>query len=131
MPQVAALARRYGDVQFILDHDGMPAERDAAAMEGWRQGMATLANCPNIAVKLGGYGMVDTRWTLDSIRPLIERTLDLFGTERSMFASNFPVDKLMSTYGRLWEVYREIVAPLSAHEQQRLLCGNAIRIYRL
>jgi predicted TIM-barrel fold metal-dependent hydrolase len=131
MTQVAELARHYPDIQLILDHDGMPAERDAAALEGWRQGMAVLAQCPNIAVKLCGYGMVDLHWTVDSIRPFIERTLDLFGTERCMFASNFPVDKLMGSYARTWDAYRDVVASYSPDERGKLFCDNAIRIYRL
>ncbi len=131
MAQVAELAHRYSDLQFILDHDGMPAERDADAIEGWRQGMRLLAHCPNVAVKLCGYGMVDLHWTTALIRPFIEHTLELFGTERCMFASNFPVDKLMSSYDRLWNAYREVVASYSPAEQQRLLCDNAIRLYRL
>jgi predicted TIM-barrel fold metal-dependent hydrolase len=131
MPQIAELAQRYSDMQFILDHDGMPAERDADAIEGWRQGMERLSQCPNVAVKLCGYGMVDFHWTTAGIRPFIKHTLDLFGVQRCMFASNFPVDKLMSSYDRLWNAYREIVASYSQAEQQSLLCDNAIRIYRL
>ena len=64
----------------------MPAERHPEAIDGWRQGMAVLAECQNISVKLCGYGMVDTHWTVESIRPFIEHTLDLFGTTRCMFA---------------------------------------------
>ena len=65
------------------------------------------------------------------IRPFIEQTLDLFGVERCMFASNFPVDKLMSSYDRLWNSYREITASYSSSEQHHLFYENAIRIYRL
>jgi predicted TIM-barrel fold metal-dependent hydrolase len=131
MPQIAALARLYPDIQIIVDHDGMPAERDPEAIEGWRQGMAMLAEYENISVKLGGYGMVDAQWTIESIRPFVERTLDLFGTSRCMFASNFPVDKLMSSYDRLWNAYRTIAASFSVDEQDRLFRANAMRIYRL
>lgn len=131
MPQLAELARRYPDTQIVLDHGGMPAERDPPAVEGWRQAMARLADCPNIAVKLCGYGMVDFSWTTESIRPFIEHTLGCFGVQRCMFASNFPVDRLMSSYDRLWNAYREIIACCSSAEQGALLCDNAIRIYRL
>lgn len=131
MPSVAALARRYPDMQFILDHAGMPAERDAAGLDGWRKGMQLLAQFPNVAVKLCGYGMVDTKWTVGSIRPFVLQPIEWFGPHRAMFASNFPVDRLMATYERLWAAYREITADFSAAEKQMLFGATAERIYRL
>jgi predicted TIM-barrel fold metal-dependent hydrolase len=131
MPALVALARRYPDLQFIVDHAGMPAERDAAGIEGWREGMKLLADCPNVAVKLCGYGMVDTRWTVDSIRPFLLQPIEWFGSERCMFASNFPVDRLMASYDRLWNAYRDITADFSTAEKDGLFRGNAERIYRL
>ncbi len=131
MPALAALARRYPNLQFNLDHAGMPAERDAAGLEGWAKGMRLLAQCPNVAVKLSGYGMVDTKWTVDSLRPFVLRPIEWFGADRCMFASNFPVDRLMSTYDRLWNAYREIVAGCSEGEARGLFGANAERIYRI
>ena len=131
MPALAALARRYPDLQIIVDHAGMPAERDPDGLEGWRRGMRLLAECPNVAVKLSGYGMVDLEWTVDSIRPFVLGPIEWFGVERAMFASNFPVDKLMSDYDRLWNAYREIVADLSEDEREALFRGTAERVYRI
>jgi predicted TIM-barrel fold metal-dependent hydrolase len=131
MPALAALARRYPDIQFVLDHAGMPAERDAAGIDGWRRGMQQLAACPNVAVKLCGYGMVDNRWTVESIRPFVLQPIDWFSPERCMFGSNFPVDRLMSSYDRLWSAYREITAGFSAEERRQLFCATAERIYRI
>ena len=131
MPAVAALARRHPDIQFILDHAGMPAERDAAGIEGWRKGMQLVAQCPNVAVKLCGYGMVDVKWTVGSIRPFVLQPIEWFGPQRAMFGSNFPVDRLMASYERLWAAYREITAGFSAAEKQMLFSGTAERIYRL
>lgn len=131
MPAVAALARRYPDLQIILDHAGMPAERDAAGIEGWRCGMQLLAQCPNIAVKLCGYGMVDNRWTVESIRPFVLGPIEWFGPQRCMFASNFPVDRLMASYERLWDAYREITADLAEKERRQLFVSTAERIYRI
>ena len=131
MPALAALARRYPDIQFVLDHAGMPAERDAAGIEGWKRGMQQLAACSNIAVKLCGYGMVDTKWTVDSIRPFVLQPIEWFGPERSMFASNFPVDRLMASYDRLWNAYRDISAGFSSAEKALLFRASAERIYRI
>ena len=131
MRAIATLARRYPDVQLVLDHAGMPAERDDAGLEGWRRGMRALARCPNIAVKLCGYGMVDNCWTTESIRPFVLQPIEWFGAERCMFASNFPVDRLMATYDRLWQAYRDITRAFTAREKQLLFHDNALRIYRL
>jgi len=131
MAAVAALARRYPDLQFVLDHAGMPAERDAQGLEGWGRGMRQLAACPNVAVKLCGYGMVDVRWTVESIRPLVLQPIEWFGPQRCMFASNFPVDRLMASYDRLWDAYRQITAGFSEAERQQLFVSTAERIYRL
>ncbi len=131
MPSLAALARRHPDITFVLDHAGMPAERDEAAIAGWRDAMRALAACPNVCVKLSGYGMVDRHWTLESLRPFVLGPIDWFGPRRAMFASNFPVDRLMSGYARLWAAYDEIVADFSAGEREALFAGTAERVYRI
>ena len=131
MPDVAALARRYPDIQFILDHAGMPAERTPDEMESWRRQMKQLAGCPNIAVKLSGYGMMDLKWTAETIRPFVLQPIEWFGVERAMFGSNFPVDRLMASYDRLWNAYREIVTDFTLDEQRALMRGTAERIYRI
>ena len=131
MPAIAALARRHPDIQFILDHTGMPAERDAAGIEGWKKGMQLLAQCPNIAVKICGLGMVDYSWTVDSIRPFVLQSIDWFGPQRAMFASNFPVDRLMSSYDVLWDAFREITKDFPAADRDLLFRRTAERIYRI
>jgi len=131
MPALMRLAARYPRIQFVLDHAGMPVERDAAGLEGWRRGMQALAACPNIAVKLCGYGMVDNRWTEDSIRPFVLQPIEWFGVERCMFGSNFPVDRLMAGYTRLWGAYRSITAGFTEREKALLFRDTAMRVYRL
>jgi predicted TIM-barrel fold metal-dependent hydrolase len=131
MPSLAALAERHPDIVFVLDHAGSPAERTPEGLAGWEQGMRRLARCPNVVVKLSGYGMTDNRWTVDSIRPFVRGPIEWFGPERAMFGSNFPVDRLMADYDRLWDAYRALVADLSPDEQTALLRGTAERVYRI
>jgi predicted TIM-barrel fold metal-dependent hydrolase len=131
MADVATLARRYDDMQFILDHAGMPTERDAQGVQAWRKGMQMLAECPNVAVKLSGYGMGDLRWTTASIRPFVLEPIEWFGTERAMFGSNFPIDRLMADYDKVWNAYLELTGDFSDDERARLFHANAQRIYRL
>ena len=129
--QMPSLAERHPDVVFVLDHAGSPAERTPEGLARWEQGMRRLARCPNVVVKLSGYGMTDNRWAVDSIRPFVRGPFKWFGTERAMFGSNFPVDRLMADYDRLWDAYRTLVADLSPDEQTALLRGTAERVYRI
>ena len=67
MGQAARLATRYDSIRIIINHTGMPVERDQTAIEGWRAGMKLLAACPNVVVKISGLGMTDPQWTTGSI----------------------------------------------------------------
>jgi len=131
MAQAARLATRYDQTRIIVNHTGMPVERDKEGIGGWRAGMKVLAACPNIVVKISGLGMTDPEWTTESIRPFVLETIETFGAERCMFASNFPVDSLFSSYDTLFDAYRSIVGDFSASEQSMLFHDNAERYYRL
>lgn len=130
MPALADVARRWPDLAIVLDHAGMPAERSRDGLAGWEAGMRLLATCPNVVVKLCGYGMTDLHWTADSIRPFVLKPIEWFGPARAMFGSNFPVDRLMAGYDRLWDTYRSLVADFPATERAMLLAGTARRVYR-
>jgi predicted TIM-barrel fold metal-dependent hydrolase len=127
----ARLARRHPDVQIILVHMAFPVERHYAGLLRWRENMRKMADCPNVALKLSGLGMTDLHWSVDSIRPLILDGIELFGVDRCMFASNFPVDKVMSDYDTLFNAFKSVVSDFSAADRQKLFHDNAERIYRL
>lgn len=132
MDDAAALARAHPDTQFIVNHAGMFVDRDSVAgYRAWRDGLRTLAACPNVAVKISGLAMFDHRWTVESLRPYVLETIDAFGIERAMFASNFPVDRLFGTYAALWHAYAAIVAGASDDERAALFVRNAERVYRI
>lgn len=131
MAQALQLVRAFPDTQFVLCHAGQPGDRSLEGMELWRTGMRLLAACPNLVVKVSGLGMFDRAWTVESLRPIVRDTIAAFGAGRCLFASNFPVDGMMSGYGRLWRAYLEIVSDFALPEQQALFAGNARRIYRL
>jgi len=131
LAEAATIVARTPKIQFILNHTGMPRERTDAAFQEWRDGMSKLAVNPNIAVKISGLGMTEHKWTIDSIRPYVLSTIEAFGVDRCMFASNFPVDKLLSDYDRLYNAFREIVRDLPRADQEKLFNGNAIKFYRL
>ncbi|WP_244817118.1 amidohydrolase [Caballeronia sp. Lep1P3] len=132
MHDAARLAREHADTQFIVNHAGMFVDRASpAGYRAWREGMRELAACPNVAVKISGLAMFDHQWTVDSFRPYVLETIDTFGCERAMFASNFPVDRLFGSYTAIWRAYAGIVADASESEKQALFVRNAERIYRI
>ena len=132
MEEAAQLAREHADTQFIVNHAGMFVDRNSTqGYRAWREGMRLLAACPNIAVKLSGFAMFDHDWTIESVRPYVHELIDTFGSERAMFASNFPVDRLFGTYTAIWNAYAQIVGDASDSEKHALFISNAERIYRI
>ncbi len=131
MADAAALARAYPDILIILNHAGMPVDRDKEGIRRWQRGMRELAAAPNVVVKISGLGTVDWNWTVESIRPFVLETIEAFGIPRCMFASNFPVDKLYSDFDTLYSAFREITKHFSVDERQMLFHDNAARYYRL
>ncbi len=132
--QFAHLARfvaRHPDTQVILNHTGMAIPGDENGWETWRRGMAAFAALPNVAVKLSGIGFAWRAWTLDQARGYVLEAIEMFGTDRAMFASNFPTDKLFGSFDRHFDAYAAITADFSADERAALFGGNANRIYRL
>ncbi|MGI5131217.1 amidohydrolase family protein [Pseudonocardia sp. CA-107938] len=130
-PLARALADRHPDVVLCIDHAGFPKARDDAYFRRWREGMALLAGASNVVVKISGLGQADHRWTVDSIRPWVLACVDAFGVERSFFGTNWPVDRLFSSYGDVVDAYAEIVSDFTDAEQRALFAGTAQRIFRL
>ncbi len=128
---VVKLVQDHPDTQFILTHVGMPYSEPASRFELWRANMRALAALPNVAVKISGFGMFDRAWTLQSIRPILDYVVELFGTERCALASNYPVERIVTPYSNIWKAYARYFERYSTHEQEALFCGNAQRLYRL
>ncbi|CAB3778763.1 amidohydrolase family protein [Pararobbsia alpina] len=132
MREAAELARENPHTPFIVNHAGMFVDRTSVVgWRAWRDGLRMLAACGNVAVKVSGLVMFDHQWTVESLRPYVLETIDAFGVERAMFASNFPVDRLFGGYRELWSAYAAIVADASESEKEALFRGNAERIYRI
>jgi predicted TIM-barrel fold metal-dependent hydrolase len=127
----AALAAAHPDTTIVLDHAGMPIDRDAHGYDEWRAGMAAVAAQPNVFVKISALGTNDHTWTTESIRPFVWETIELFGTHRTMFGSNFPVDSLYSSFSHLYAAFDELTSALSRAERVQLFATTAARFYRL
>lgn len=131
MGKARDLANQHPETVVILDHAGFPRERTPAYFANWKKGMRTLAEAPSAWCKISGLGMCDNDWTVDSIRPWFEYCLEAFGVQRCVLGSNWPVDKMFSTYGTVIDAYAEIVSGLSHDEQVALFSGNAERVFNL
>ncbi|RWC94560.1 MAG: hypothetical protein E5V58_02765 [Mesorhizobium sp.] len=130
MGEFLELARDFPDVQIILDHTGMQVD-GPDNFDAWKKGMRLLAGAPNVACKISGLGMGDWSWTTASIRPYVEEAIAAFGVERSMFATNFPVDKLFSSFDAIVDAFKEITIAYPHEERLALFHDNAARFYRL
>ena len=129
MPAAARLAARHPYTAIILNHTGMPIDKDAAGIDAWRAGMRLLAAQASVSVKVSGLAMLDWHWSRDSLRPFVLETLEIFGSDRVMMASNFPVDRLFGTFGSLTDAYLTLLAGASEEERAQLFARNAERIY--
>ena len=132
MADAADVARSFPNIQTILDHTGMPIDRSEDGVRGWREGMRRLAAEPNTAVKISALGVIfQDEWSVEAIRPFVLDTIEMFGVERTMFAGNFPVDRIFLDYDSIFDAYGEIVSDFSATEIAMLFHDSAARIYRV
>jgi predicted TIM-barrel fold metal-dependent hydrolase len=125
------LVDRFPDTTFVLLHAGMPHDPSPDGVDAWRQGLGRFAARHNVFVKLSGLGTFTRRCRVDEWRPVIEATVDAFGPDRCMFGSNFPVEKLWTSYANLVAVFRASLERCSEPEQGQILHDVALRVYRL
>ena len=131
MAGLAPLIARHADVPVIINHLGMPVLTDPDGIAEWRDSLRALAALPHVAIKLSGLGFIARDWTPESVRPFLLEAIDLFGTERCLFASDAPTDMLFAPIDRYLETYHALVADFAEDERSALFGGNANRIYRL
>ena len=142
--------KRFPGVTIILNHIGAPlgvgpyaGKRDDVFSQ-WSQGIATIAACPNVAVKLGGVGSLRSGYDWHEravkpssqelalvLKPYFEHCIERFGVERCMFESNFPVEKSSNGYVNLWNAFKKITQHYSISERAALFHDTAARLYRI
>jgi predicted TIM-barrel fold metal-dependent hydrolase len=127
----ADLARAFPEVTFVLAHAGMLEELSDAGRLAWQQGMKQLAACPNVYVKLSGLGTFVHRASIDDIQPIVSEAASIFGAERCVWGSNFPIEKLWTSYPTLVAIARQAVSHLPVADQRQILSETASRLYRL
>jgi predicted TIM-barrel fold metal-dependent hydrolase len=125
------LADRFPRIMLCVDHAGFPRERSPDYFPRWRRGLAEIAAAENTVIKISGLGQCDHRWTVDSLRPWVLTCIETFGVERSFFGTNWPVDRLFSSYGDVVDAYASIIGDFAPAEQRALFFENAVRIFGL
>ena len=148
--ELADFATAIPDLTIVVNHIGgllrigPYANKDDEVLEEWRRGIATLSNCSNVVMKLGGVGQA--RYGFDwsqrsqpvgseelsvSLKPLMEYCIEQFGVERCMFESNFPVDKVSYSYNVVYNAFKRLSIGYSSSERASLFHDNAVRIYSI
>jgi len=147
---VAGLARAFPNTRIILNHFGGPlgvgpyAGKADEVFEAWQRDIAPVAACQNVVAKLGGINMEingfgwhdqakppTSQALMEATRRYYETTIQLFGVERCMFESNFPVDMVTCNYNTLWNSFKRLTAGYSADEKRWLYYDTAAKTYRL
>jgi predicted TIM-barrel fold metal-dependent hydrolase len=144
------LARAFPDTPIILEHLGCPlgigpysGQREEVFRE-WRKGIADIAVCPNVIMKISGLGQLlnGFNWherpvppgseeLARTLSPYVDHCLETFGIGRCLFESNFPVDRVSFSYTVLWNAFKRLTKGFSAGERAALFHDNAVRVYRL
>lgn len=125
--QVAEVIGACPDVPVILNHCGMPVD----GLGEWRAQIGCLARLPNVSVKLSGLGFIDREWTIDGTLPFAMEIIDLFGPQRVLFASDFPTDKLFSSFQQIAALFTALGERFAQDEKRAMFGLNADRVYRL
>ncbi len=123
------LADDFPSTTLVIDHAGVLASRDAETVAAWRAALAHVADAPNVVIKASGLCVAGTPWTVDANRGPILDLVDVFGADRVMFGSNFPVDGMFVTLPDLVDGYREILAVLDPAAQRAVFHDTAQRVY--
>jgi predicted TIM-barrel fold metal-dependent hydrolase len=131
LPEAAQLARDFPETTIIVNHAGLPTDRSAAGLAAWRRSLESIAAQPNAAIKISGIGIPGRPWTVETNREVVLDVIRIFGVERCMFASNFPVDGLAGTFTGIFEDLMAITAQLPEADRRKLFHDNAVRYYRL
>ena len=150
LPELADFARAVPELTIILDHigglmrTGPYANGGDELMATWRSGIAAVAACPNVNIKLGGIGMpltgfdwhqrdqpIGSEELADSMAPLLNYCIEQFGPSRCMFESNFPVDKVSFSYHVMYNAFKRLSKGYSATERADMFHDTAVRVYRI
>ena len=119
------------EVPIILNHAGLPSDRSDTALAAWEAALTRFANLPQASIKISGIGLRDRPWSIDDNRAIIQTCIRIFGPDRAMFASNFPVDGVCGSFDTLFSGYSAASHDLSEADRRALFHDTAVRVYGL
>lgn len=131
LEEAARVAGDHPDIPVVLNHTGFPWLRTQEGLEGWRKGMRALAAIPHVWLKLSCVCVPGEVWSYDAHRDVVREAIDIFGTNRCMFASNVPPDSLQVPFVEMLDAYKAMVVDFSRAECEAMFLGNAAKFYRV
>jgi predicted TIM-barrel fold metal-dependent hydrolase len=131
LEEAAEVARAYPNLPIALNHAGYPWDRSEEALGIWRKGMVMLAQSPNVVCKISNFCVPGLTWDVIENTKLIRECIEMFGVDRCMFASNYPVDRLKASWDFLFTSYKNAVRDFSYGDTKKMFCDTAARFYRL
>jgi predicted TIM-barrel fold metal-dependent hydrolase len=131
LAEAAALARDFPHIEMILNHAGVPEDRSKSGLAAWREGMEVLAEQPNVKIKISGIGEMGHAWSVERNAGVVREVIRIFGVDRCMFASNYPVDRLVGSFATIFNGFLAITKDLSDGDRRKLFHDNAAAAYRL
>lgn len=129
--EAAEIAKQFPKTPIVLNHTGFPWDRSEDGLATWRKAMEAIARCPNVHLKVSEFGLRDQPWDYASNRRVVRDAIAIFGIERCLFATNFPVAGLRVDYDTLVRAVRRMISDFSAGDQARFFWKNAQAFYRL
>lgn len=123
------VARAFPDLTIVVNHCSSPMDRDEAGIERWRRGLRTLADTPNVHLKLSNFPKYAEDASFEAARAVVMRCIGAFSPARCLWASDYPVARRAIDYPTYVRWTRDAVASLSIDEQRAVLCGNAAKLY--
>lgn len=131
LEEAAALLDAHPELSVVLNHTGLPWDRSPTGLALWRRGMSALARLPRVAVKVSEFGLPAPGWDVAQNRRLVRDTLELFGHQRCLFASNFPVASLRIGYAELVAHVEAFLAEDTPDQREAFFWQTAQRVYRI
>ena len=131
VPYALELIKAFPNVPMILVHAGMLTSRTQAAIDQWRAALTAMAVFPNLHVKISGLGMYSNGIESKQTRQVIRDAIQIFGSDRTVYGSNFPLEKLHASYADFLGAYRTVLAEYPEADQRKVLHDNAVKFYRL
>lgn len=123
------LAKDFPDTIIILNHTGLPSDRSKDGIAMWKYNLEKFAEQSNTALKISGICVPNQKWTVKINKDIIQDAISIFGYERCMFASNFPVDGVLASFDEILDGFKEITSEMKKHEIKCLFHDNAIKYY--